>query len=386
VLVQFLKKGHCNVQLTDEEWRRLYAWIDFNVPYPGNWRESHRPPKDEQVERRALYMKLYAGIDDRDEKELALAPIAKFEPPRPGADRPSPLKLSGWPLTVEQAQQLQAAAAGNQPSEKVFDMGDGVMMEFVLVPAGKFVIGDAAGFADERPQAVVGIDRPFFMGRFEVTNAQYGQFDGGHNSGVINERWKDRSRRGTPIDAPELPVVRINWHRAMAFCEWLSKKTGESCTLPTEAQWEWACRGGTDSKFAVGDYQQGMQAFANIADETARRWNHGRAETDYNDGVHFTGAGGQFAANVWDLHDLHGNVAEWCRSTYRPYPYNADDGRDDPATPGEKVVRGGSWNDTLRMATSASRWRYLPYKPVYNVGFRVVFPADERKVLAAKTD
>jgi formylglycine-generating enzyme required for sulfatase activity len=126
-----------------------------------------------------------------------------------------------------------------------------------------------------------------------------------------------------------------------------------------------------------------MPAFANIADETARKWNHDRAETGYNDGVHFTAPGGRFAPNAWGLYDLHGNVAEWCLSTYKPYPYTATDGRDDPATPGEKVVRGGSWNDTLKLATSAARWRYLPYKPVYNVGFRVVVPATIRDVLAA---
>jgi formylglycine-generating enzyme required for sulfatase activity len=115
-----------------------------------------------------------------------------------------------------------------------------------------------------------------------------------------------------------------------------------------------------------------MTAFANIADETARRWNHGRAETGYQDGRHFTAPGGGFAANAWGLHDMHGNVAEWCSTVYRPYPYLAADGRDNLDAVGPRVVRGGSWNDTLRFATSASRWRYEPYKPVYNVGFRVL--------------
>ena len=211
MLVQLLKKGHYQVQLTDEDWRRLYAWIDYNVPYPGNWRESHRPPSDDLVARRALFKQLYAAIDDRDEEQLALPPLAAFEPPPAEPEPPAPLTLSGWPLTAEQAQQLQTAAADaarGQPTEKALDLGDGVTMEFALVPAGKFVMGDAGGFADERPQAVVGIEHPFYMGRFEVTNAQYGRFDSEHNSGVIDERWKDRNRRGTPIDAPELPVVR----------------------------------------------------------------------------------------------------------------------------------------------------------------------------------
>jgi formylglycine-generating enzyme required for sulfatase activity len=386
MLVQLLKKGHYNVKLSDEQWQRLYTWIDYNVPYPGNWRESHRPPKRELVERRALYKRLYASIDDRDEADQELPPISEFQPPDPEPSRAEPMKLTGWPFSQEQSKRLQAAAASGMPIERQLDLGDGVTMEFVLVPAGKYVMGDANGFADEYPQAVVSIDRPFYLGRFEVTNGQYARFENNHSSGVINERWKDRSRRGTFIDAPELPVVRINWERAMSYCNWLSEQTGERCTLPTEAQWEWACRAGTATPFAVGEYQPGMPAFANLADETARVWNHGRADAGYNDGVQFTGVGGRFAANAWGLHDMHGNVAEWCLSTYRPYPYNASDGRDDPAGPGAKVVRGGSWNDTLRFATSASRWRYSSYKPVYNVGFRVALLPEDQDTLAQTSD
>jgi formylglycine-generating enzyme required for sulfatase activity len=80
---------------------------------------------------------------------------------------------------------------------------------------------------------------------------------------------------------------------------------------------------------------------------------------------------------------MHGNVAEWCLTTYRPYPYNPGDGRDDPRTEGRKVVRGGSWIDTLRYATSASRWRYQPYQSAYTVGFRVVVPLETGSAVAA---
>ena len=92
------------------------------MPYPANWRESHRPPTDEQVERRAKYKKLYANIDDRDEDPLPLPPIAAFEPPQPSPARPSAVKLAGWPLTTEQAQQLQkrrrAGRAGTGPRRR----------------------------------------------------------------------------------------------------------------------------------------------------------------------------------------------------------------------------------------------------------------------------
>ena len=372
LMVQLLKKGHYGVELTSEEWERLYTWIDFNVPYPANWRESHRPPTDEQVTLRAKYKKLYAGIEDRDEAPQPLPPIAAFQAPKPKSlSAPSPDGIDGWPIPAERARQLQQETAGGQV-EKKLDLGDGVVMDFMLVPVGKFVMGGNSGFADELPPSVVTIDRPFYMGRIEVTNEQYARFDSAHDSGVINERWKDRSRRGTAINAPNLPVVRISWQEAMAFCRWLSAQTGERCTLPTEAQWEWACRAGSDATFSTGEYEPGQPAFTNIADETARRWNHDRAETGYNDGVHFTAPGGRFPANPWGLCDMHGNVAEWCLSTYQPYPYRTDDGRNSPDATTLKVVRGGSWNDPLRLATSASRWRYSAYKPVYNVGFRVV--------------
>jgi len=381
VLVQMLKKGHFNVQLSSDEWRQLYTWIDFNVPYPANWRESHRPPQDEQVARRAAYKKRYANLDDRDEEPLPLPPIAAFEPPADLPPRPAqPPTLAGWPFTADEAQARQQTAG---PVQRTLDLGSGVTMTLQLVPAGEFVMGDLRGFDDECPPAIVRIERPFYLGQFEVTNAQYAQFDARHDNGVIDERWKDRSQRGTPINAPDQPVVRVSWDQAMAFCEWLSAQTGVRCTLPTEAQWEWACRAGTDTTFAVGDYAAGMTPFANIADGTIQSWNHGRAEANYRDGIAFTAPGGRFPANAWGLHDMHGNAAEWCLTEYLPYPYQAGDGRNDVNRPGRKVVRGGSWNETLKYATSASRWRYESYKPVHNVGFRVACDPPTAPVVAS---
>ena len=187
-----------------------------------------------------------------------------------------------------------------------------------------------------RTQAIVQIDRPFYLGQFEVTNAQYAQFDPAHNSGVIDERWKDRTRRGTPIDAPDQPVVRVSWQQAMAFCEWLSARTGVRCTLPTEAQWEWACRAGTDTTFAAGDYAPPMRPFANIADGSIQGGTTAGRKRITKDGIAFTAPGGRFPANAWGLHDMHGNVAEWCLSTYLPYPYRSADGRDEPIGRGRK--------------------------------------------------
>jgi formylglycine-generating enzyme required for sulfatase activity len=94
---------------------------------------------------------------------------------------------------------------------------------------------------------------------------------------------------------------------------------------------------------------------ANVAGRSIEAWNYGRVEPGQSDGVPYTAPGGRFPANARGLSDMHGNVAEWCLSTYRPYPYRPADARDDPRTSGPKVVRGGSWSDTFRQATSASR-------------------------------
>ena len=240
-------------------------------------------------------------------------------------------------------------------------------MTFAPIPAGQFVMGRENGFPDEAPQSAVTVAKPFYLGQLEVTCAQYARFDPRHENGFIEGRNKDRTTRGTDIGSPAHPVVRISWNEAVAFCAWLSKKSGRACTLPTEAQWEWACRAGSASDFAFGAVLASSQA--NIADEGLRDWNYGRAQDGYTDGAQYSVPGGRYKPNVWGLFDMHGNVAEWTLSAYRPYPYSEDSGT---AKDLLKVVRGGSWNDTMRHASSASRWRYPAHQPVYNVGFRVV--------------
>ncbi len=371
-LVQMLKKGHYNVRLTGDEWERLYTWIDFNVPYPANWRESHQPPSQELVDRRAKHQKLFAGIDDKDEEPLPPAPVVAFEPPAPAPARAAqPLRLDGWPLTADAAGKLQQAASAAVPPKELALTG-GAKMKFAVIPAGRFVMGSLRGAANESPETVVVIARPFYLGVTEVTNAQYAAFDPDHDSGYIEGRGKDRTSRGTPINAPDQPVVRVSWNEALAFCRWLSRETGCRATLPTEAQWEWACRAGTATTFSFGDTPENHYGAMNIADGSIAGWNYGRYEPNYGDGYFFTIPVGRTPANAWGLADMHGNAAEWCLSNYAPYPYDPRDGRDDPGLPGLKVVRGGSWNDLAKDASSSARWRYQPYQPIYNVGFRVL--------------
>jgi formylglycine-generating enzyme required for sulfatase activity len=363
-VVKMLKKGHHNVRLTRDEWDRLYTWIDFNIPYPANWTESHRNPNEKSVAKREELLRLYSAVNDPIETTaLALPEIAKFEAPPRRKLEAAKLQVEGWPRKSDN---------GEHQSEEL-DLGDDIKMTLVRIGAGKFIMGDPNGFADERPRTAA-IEQSFMMGVMEVSLQQYRQFDPDHENKFVSTRRKDQSRRGIfDMDSdPALPVVRISQDQAMAFCEWLSKKTGREVTLPSEEQWEWACRAGSDKAFSFGDHADGKgKEVMNIADSRIAGWNYGRFEKAFSDRFSYTKpVGVHIAPNGWGLHDMHGNVAEWTTSDY--VPLKAVGGASGTERIPYKVVRGGSWNDTARFATSASRWRYPKYQPVYDVGFRVV--------------
>jgi formylglycine-generating enzyme required for sulfatase activity len=199
------------------------------------------------------------------------------------------------------------------------------------------------------------------------------------------------------MDRPEQPVVRVSWDRAMAFCRWLSKKTGSTVTLPTEAQWECAARAGSATPFWFGGLDDDFGSFANMADVNIRKFasnpytvdqaypnatkydDYMPRERRFDDGVLLTCEGGKYQPNPWGLCDMHGNVAEWTRSLYRPYPYDPIDGREDITSIERRVVRGGSWRDRPKRSTASYRLGYEKYQRLFNVGFRIVILADTRQ-------
>ncbi|MHC4070589.1 MAG: formylglycine-generating enzyme family protein [Planctomycetota bacterium] len=195
---------------------------------------------------------------------------------------------------------------------------------------------------------------------------------------------------GFPLNRPKQPVVRVSWLEAMEFCEWLSHRTGHKFSLSTEAQWEYPCRAGSDSEFSFGDLNADFSSYANLADKKLRDFANNPYQvyaplvyaTNYDDwiprdnrfddGVLVSSEIGKYEPNWWGLHDMHGNVREWTGTSYRPYPYRKNDGRNGPNTVEDKIVRGGSWYDRSKRASSAFRLDYRPYQKVFNVGFRVV--------------
>ncbi|MCD6395665.1 MAG: SUMF1/EgtB/PvdO family nonheme iron enzyme [Planctomycetes bacterium] len=394
-LFWILKKGHHGVELDDESWDRLVVWVDLNAPCHATWRETAGAATTRRDHDRRIKLRtLYAGLND--DPELIGDPPGLVVPakPRPVV-RPAARKIdcAGFPMDIAKARLLQTGGAAG--FQRKFNLGNGVSLEMVLVPAGEFVMGDNDGLRDEYPAARVKIAKPFWIGRFEVTNEQYRLFDPDHDSRYEHKgSWSfSENHLGWVLNHPKQPVVRISQDEAIAFCKWLSDRLGQSVTLPTEAQWEYACRAGTDSPLSYGDLDTDFSSYANMADATIKQYAYdtdGRHTADillrddrFNDRVLVTADVGGYKPNAWGLHDMHGNVWEWTQTAYKAYPYSEFDGRNnDPG--GEKVVRGGSWHERPKLCRSSVRLSYPAWQEVYNVGFRVVMRVSDKNIALAK--
>ena len=368
-LVQLLRAGHHGVKLDVEAWDRLTTWIDLNTPAHGTWTEIVGAQKVKaQRERRREMLIRYAQRDEDPEAISGPAAAIAFEPPAkpPAIPVVASLEVAGWPFDAAEARRRQA---GNGKFQRQIDLGNGVMLDLVRIPKGEFVMGDPGG---KRAPTRVTIANSFWMGRGELSNEQYACFDPKHDSRIERGDFLqfEEIERGYCASSPKQPVVRVSWNAANAFCHWLTEKTGVSCTLPTEAQWEYACRAGTTTPLWFGDLATDFAKFANLADHTLRvmptfswglpsggvpPWRP--AIDSINDGFRVAAPVGSFAPNAWGLCDMSGNVWEWTSDDFSPE---------------RKAVRGGSWSDRPLHSTSTSRLGYRPWQPVYNVGFRII--------------
>lgn len=373
-LVRLLRKGHYNVKLDAEEWDRLVTWIDLNVPCYGTWSEAGRLQKG-FVERRHELKKSLAGVDQNIEDAPTNAFVrATYVEPAPLPPRPAPVAVPGWPFPADEARKRQEAGG---PASKTVDLGDGVKLVLQRIPAGSFEMGDVNGEVDEFPTAKADIAKPFWLGATEVTLAQFRLFRTDHRNGFYDQNNKDQNTQGYGMDTrPDFPVIRVSWEEAAAFCAWLSQKIGLRVTLPTETQWEWACRAGTATPLNYGGLDTDFGSAANLADRTLRRlavggvspspmespdpfFDYVPKDARFDDKTLHLASVGHYAPNAWGLHDMHGNVAEWTASDYAPRP-------------GTKVVRGGAWNSRPKNARSSFRDAFPPWQKVYNTGFRVL--------------
>ncbi len=251
------------------------------------------------------------------------------------------------------------------PASRIFgdeSITNSLGMELVRIQPGSFSMGSNQDDWDERPAHEVTISGSFLMGVTEVTNAQYEQFDPRHK--------QLRGKLGFSRDDEEA-VVFVSWQDAAAFCQWLGEREGKPYRLPTEAEWEYACRAGTTTP-----YHTGGSLPDSFHKNVGISWFPGRKTEHDVVPLHV----GKTPPNAWGLIDMHGNVEEWCLDWYGPY--GAGSQRDPIGRAGGdfRVTRGGSHSTTLEFLRSANRSGTLPDDKSWLIGFRIVqapLPATE---------
>jgi formylglycine-generating enzyme required for sulfatase activity len=278
-------------------------------------------------------------------------------------------------------------------------------MLMVLIPAGEFDMGspeDEPGrLANEGPRRRVTIGTPFYIGAHEVTVGQFAAFVA--DAGYVTDAERDAEggfgidfRTGKVRQMPGIawrnpgfpefrqgedhPVLLISWNDAEAFCRWLTQRENRIYRLPTEAEWEYAARGGRDSAFWSGSDPASLAAAANVADQRLRDavpaadW----AET-WDDGHAFTAPVGSYPPNPFGLHDMHGNVWEWVADWHSDGYYTAGAATDPrgPESGSFRAIRGGGWFNPAAQNRAAQRIYFAPsFRYCLLSGFRVVMQAD----------
>lgn len=247
-----------------------------------------------------------------------------------------------------QRRQLKASALLNVPVQASVDVGAGVIMEFALIPSGLFTMGspetDEARSESEHPQRVVTITRAFYIGIHEVTQAQY--------EAVTGENPSVRKRRDHPVEC-------VSWEDVQLFCSKLSSSVKRRARLPTEAEWEYACRAGAEMRYCWGDEVERLKQYA---------WFYRNSDSAPH-------AVRLKKPNAWGLYDMHGNLSELCADWYDRNHYASTGECQDPTGPDTglgRVIRGGDYASDWPLCRSAHRSWLDPGAAEVFVGFRVV--------------
>jgi formylglycine-generating enzyme required for sulfatase activity len=306
----------------------------------------------ESIDKRGYVQKeLKMGLDVLDEMpegKIYLIPV-RFE----ACEVPERLRSRQWvdlfaPRGFERLKRVLDSELGPRPAR--------LEPELILIPAGEFLMGsdpsmDKHALDDEKRQHTVYLP-DYYLARTPVTNAQYEVFVQDYEN-YRPEHWKDGK---PPKGKEDHPVVYVSWRDAVAYCNWLAQVTGKAYRLPSEAEWEKGARGIDGWIYPWGNEWDPKQCNSEEG---------GRGDTTpvgaYPEG-----------ASRYGLLDMAGNVWEWCHSLYKPYDYDAKDGREDPKASGLRVLRGGAFYNNQRIVRCASRDKNIPYNRNYYVGFRVV--------------
>jgi formylglycine-generating enzyme required for sulfatase activity len=294
-------------------------------------------------------------------------------------------------------------------------------MRLTLVPAGEFMMGSSESaeetafffrdrfgdesymaelFDDEHPRHRVRITNAFYLGIYHVTRGQFGRFV--EDIGYVTDAEKGEKRWGAGWNAEncefdvgsdyswretgfeqtdEHPVVNVSWNDAVAFCDWLSLKEREQYRLPTEAEWEYACRAGTTTRYWSGDDPETLAAVANVPSAAARaKFPQCKWAIQGDCGYVFTAPVGSFRPNAFGLFDMHGNACQLCSDRYAE-DYYATTPPDDPTGPiagSSRVARGGSWASCPDATRCAARFHVTRDFRADSIGFRVCVTCKNR--------
>ncbi|HEX4071223.1 MAG TPA: SUMF1/EgtB/PvdO family nonheme iron enzyme, partial [Planctomycetaceae bacterium] len=370
---------------------KLRVWIgDDNLHALFEGEKAEAPPGGEKVQ---LAGKGRGSKESKVDRALALAQPAKTAVSnKAGAalQGPRPASLSApFDEPAAQTARRQWSDYLKQPGEITNTLG----MKLMLIPPGEFQMGawEASRTAknQEKPQHTVKITQPFYMDAHEVTRGQFAQFvaatgykteaerDGGKAAafdshgdlGIV----RDASWRKPGFDQVDShPVVDVSWNDANAFCRWLSEKEGQTYRLPSEAEWEYACRAGTITPLISGTKLNDLFSVGNGLDATFREHFHMSApDPRPSDGFVFTAPVGSFLPNRFGLFDMHGNVWEWCQDCFGPYSGSPATDPTGPTNGEYRVSRGGAFDCGIA-ATSSARDSLKPTDRLANVGFRIV--------------
>jgi formylglycine-generating enzyme required for sulfatase activity len=292
-------------------------------------------------------------------------------------------------------------------------------MKLVLLAPGQFLMG----FSDDdlnniasayaltaseedylnagHPRHRVRITKPFYIGTHEVSRGQFQQFvestdykTDSERDGIGGYGWdeaeyqfvvRDPKNNWRETGFPQTddhPVTNVTWGDCVSFCKWLSKKEGKSYRLPTEAEWEYACRAGTKTPYCFGGNQEDVVMYSNVADASAKKkFPHWQRVVSADDGYAFSAPVGRFRPNAYGIFDMHGNVQEWCHDWFH-FDYYLTTASDDPVGPNsgnDRVIRGGDFGCNPWCARSAFRSHATPDTRAAYIGFRVALDIAQDK-------
>ena len=255
--------------------------------------------------------------------------------------------------SIEEVQSLEPEEDSFEQSEESFNhqiltetLPGGITLEMIKIPAGSYLMGSDESDS-EKPQHQVNLQK-FYLGKYPITQEQYQAIMETNPSGFK--------------DNPKNPVECVSWDDAQEFCQKLSEKTGRKYRLPSEAEWEYACRAGTQTRYYFGDDEKQLGEYAWYSENSGRK----------------THPVGQKKPNNWGVFDMSGNVWEWCEdgwhNNYQNAPTDGSSWNDNHSQTKLRVLRGGSWINAPRDCRSAYR---LNSGLRFNIsGFRVVSPQD----------